>query len=101
MAYLLTLPEPSAGFRVSPHAHGEVAEAAVMKAGFFPAPVTDAVLRLWNVAIKLLLSKAVPSPVNTNPPGYFASNSLSAAVAVSPKATELLPALEFLPHTKD
>jgi mono/diheme cytochrome c family protein len=42
VAYLLTLPEPSAGFRVSPHAHGEVAEAAVMKAGFFPAPVTDA-----------------------------------------------------------
>lgn len=40
--YLLTLPEPSAGFRVSPHAHGEVAEAAAMKADFSPAPLTDA-----------------------------------------------------------
>ncbi|MGE0883432.1 MAG: cytochrome c [Blastocatellales bacterium] len=42
VAYLLTLPEPPAGFRITPHAHGEVAEAAAMKADFSPAPVTDA-----------------------------------------------------------
>lgn len=42
VAYLLTLPEPPAGFRITPHAHGEVAEATAMKADFSPAPVTDA-----------------------------------------------------------
>lgn len=41
VAYLLTLPEPPAGFRVSPHAHGEVSEAGAMKADFVPAVATD------------------------------------------------------------
>src|SRR5574341_679406 len=41
VAYLLTLPEPPAGFRVSPHAHGEMSKAAALKADFSPAPVTD------------------------------------------------------------
>ena len=41
VAYLLTLPEPSAGFRVNPHAHGEVSEAVAMKADFVPAAATE------------------------------------------------------------
>jgi hypothetical protein len=41
VTYLLTLLEPPAGFRASPHAHGEVSEAAAMKADFSPAAVTD------------------------------------------------------------
>lgn len=41
VAYLLTLPEPAAGFRVSPHAHGEMSEAAALKADFIPAAESD------------------------------------------------------------
>ena len=41
VAYLLTLPEPPAGFRVNPHAHSEVSEVAAMKADFSPAAPTD------------------------------------------------------------
>ena len=41
VAYLRTLPDPPAGFRVNPHAHGEVPEATAMKADFVPASPTD------------------------------------------------------------
>lgn len=40
-AYLLTLPEPAAGFRVAPHAHGELASPSSMNPDFVPAAESD------------------------------------------------------------
>lgn len=40
VAYLLTLPEPAAGFRVSPHEHGSLS-ASPPVGDFIPAPVTE------------------------------------------------------------
>lgn len=41
VAYLLTLPEPPAGFRITPHAHGEITETSPLPGGYQPAPATD------------------------------------------------------------
>ncbi len=40
--YLLTLPEPVAGFRVTPHAHAEVSEAHPVNLDFVPMAATEA-----------------------------------------------------------
>ena len=42
VAYLLTLPEPAAGFRVAPHAHGELGGTSSVNPDFVPAAETDA-----------------------------------------------------------
>lgn len=42
VAYLLTLPEPAAGFRVTPHVHSEIAGTASVNPDFVPAAETDA-----------------------------------------------------------
>jgi mono/diheme cytochrome c family protein len=41
VAYLLTLPEPAGGFRVSPHEHGELPESPPASGEYVPAPVTE------------------------------------------------------------
>lgn len=41
VAYLLTLPEPAAGFRVTPHAHGELAGSSSVNPDFVPAAESD------------------------------------------------------------
>ena len=41
VTYLLTLPEPAAGFRVVPHAHGEIASSSSVNPDFVPAAESD------------------------------------------------------------
>ncbi|MEW5976344.1 MAG: cytochrome c [Acidobacteriota bacterium] len=41
VAYLLTLPEPAAGFRVSPHTHGQLSESPMAASDYAAAPVTE------------------------------------------------------------